>query len=196
MPGAQVPGLQPLLLDRQWPLGECPFPPGLPPPSSCAVHASGTGRTFRAGRCVPRRKQEAGWEIFRRTWAWGTGRKACAGHSACPAPQLLAPEGAVPLPHPPPRPAPLGARLSLALAPVARGQSQLAPWPGDKGHPVPGPGLASGRVTLSPSVPIWGWGQTPQGDRPSSCPPPLLDPQIGGADAPQGKATEASCVLT
>lgn len=99
------------------------------------------------------------------------------GRSACPpTPQL--PRGLC-FPHPPQaptRPATLDAHLPLPLAPVARGQPQMALWPGDKGHTVPSPGVASGWVTLSPSVPIWGWGQTAQGDRPFSRLPSPLTP--------------------
>lgn len=179
-----VPGLQPFLLGAQWPLGKRLFPP-----SSCAIHSSCTSWTFWAGWCVPRRKwQEVGWELFRLTWAWGTGRKAC--RALC-LPKPAAPrsgEGCAPSPSPtPPRPASLDARLPLPLAPAARGQPQMAPWPGDKGHTVSSPGLASGWVTLSPSVPIWGWGQTPQGDRPFSCLPSPATPRSEELTLPREK---------
>lgn len=103
VPGAKVPGLQPLLLGAQWPPGKCPFPPGPTPPSSCAIPSSCTSRPFRAGWCVPRRKRrEVGWGLFRLTWAWGTGRKAC--RALC-LPSPAAPrsgEGCAPSPSPTP----------------------------------------------------------------------------------------------
>lgn len=81
-----------------------------------------------------------------------------------------------PPPHHPDQASSPGHRLPLPLAPVARGQPQMALWPGDKGHTVPSPGVASGWVTLSSCVPIWGRGQMAQGDRPFSHLPSPLTP--------------------
>lgn len=184
--GPRTPALAPGCLV---PSGQVSISSWLTPSSSGAIHSSCTSRTFWAGWCVPRRKrQEVSWELFRLTWAWGSGRKA---YWALCLPNPAAPHsgaGCAPSPSPtPPRPAPLDAHFPLSLAPVARGQPQMAPWPGDKGHTVPSPGLASGWVTLSPSVPIWGWGQTPQGDRPFSYLPSPTTPKSEDLTLPREK---------
>lgn len=78
-----------------------------------------------------------------------------------------------------PSPASLGAQLPLALAPVARGQPQMAPWPrGQRPHCArPWAGLGLGHT--EPFCPRMGVrGRQQQGDRPFSFLPSPLTPQI------------------
>lgn len=139
-----------LLAGARWP----PFLPDVAPPSSfCATRFFGTSRKCWAVSVCP-----AGSEGGPRAPPAHLGGEAGGLGSLLAHPRLQREPLRLPLLHA--GPAPLDACCPLPLAPVARGQPQMAPWPRDKGHTVPGPGLASGWVTLSPSVPVGGEGQT------------------------------------
>lgn len=189
MPHASAPGRQPFLLGVQWPLGRRQFPPGSAP-FFLLCHPLLLHRQDVLGWRVCAQQEVAAGRLgtFQTYLGMEHRRKACWAFCL---PSPAAPcsgEGCAPSPSPTPsRPASLDARLPLPLAPVAWGQPQMAPWPGDKGHTVPSSGLASGWVTLSPSVPIWGWGQTPQGDRPFSCLPSPATPKSEELTLPREK---------
>lgn len=105
-----------------WPLAKPPFPPGLaPPPVPCDTLVSGTNRKCLGDRGLP--GQEAGGQLARVCLPSPQSQRGLC----CDLPHATLP-GDTPIPH------------FSSPGTSCTGQTQMALWPGDKGHTVPGPG--------------------------------------------------------